>query len=73
MQGLRVLVVDEEPSKSHIEAQLRAPDLQYYATGVHTSTEALAFTRTSMTQFDVVLAEVRQRLNPPISTDQRPN
>lgn len=29
MQGLRVLLVDDEPSRSFVEAQLQQPDLAY--------------------------------------------
>lgn len=56
-KGLRVLLVDEEPSMSRIEAQLQHPDLGYAVTSCCSATEALGLVCSSTAGFDVVLAE----------------
>lgn len=58
-KGLRVLLVDEQHSKSIVEAQLRQPELQYAVTSVTSAAEALSYLRTGVAAFDVVLAESR--------------
>ncbi|KAI7840077.1 hypothetical protein COHA_006207 [Chlorella ohadii] len=57
--GLRVLLVDEEPSQAAIAAQLESRDLQYSVCCVKTAAEALGLSRSGGHAFDVVLAEAK--------------
>ncbi|KAI3433918.1 hypothetical protein D9Q98_003720 [Chlorella vulgaris] len=58
-KGLRVLLVDELHSAASIRTQLESPSLQYTVTSVNSGSEALAYLRTGVAAFDVVLAESR--------------
>jgi CheY-like chemotaxis protein len=54
-RGLRVLVVDDEPSRSSVHHQLQP--LGYVVTSCNSASEALSYCQTGMSAFDVVLAE----------------